>query len=120
MLCRQGQPCAHPRLACRACSVHSGDDSDCSCGLCSRKWEDVSRLLSDVGLVLEYADLLSGHVEPASPCALQEAQLCLKHVAHLARKHLPFISARGWAALASKVRKLSLLPSVSHVQLSAL
>lgn len=79
---------------------------------CSRKWGDVSCLLSDIGLVLEYADLLLGNVEPASPCALQEAQLCLKHVAHLARKHLPFICGKGWSALASKVSPCSFLSTL--------
>ena len=60
-------------------------------------------MLSDIGLILEYADFLSGRTKPASECALHEAQLCLKHVAHLARRHLPFICGKGWAALASKV-----------------
>ena len=60
-------------------------------------------MLSDIGLILEYADLLSGRIKPESDCALHEAQLCLKHVAHLARKHMPFICGKGWAALASKV-----------------
>ena len=87
---------------------------------CSRKWDDVSRLLSDIGLVLEYADLLSGHVEPAGACAQQEAQLCLKHVAHLARKHLPFICGKGWSALATKVRPHNLLTSMSPARLSNL
>lgn len=70
---------------------------------CSRDWGSVSCLLADVGLILEYADYLSGHAKPANPCALHEAQLCLKHVADLARKHLPFVCGKGWAALASKV-----------------
>ena len=74
--------------------------------LCSRDWEDVSHLLADIGLILEYADLLSGRTVPETSCALLETQLCLPHVAHLARMHLPFVCGKGWASLASRVSTL--------------
>ena len=73
------------------------------CVPCSRDWEDVSRLLSDIGLILEYADILAGQPGQPSGCGLLETQLCLQHVASLACMHLPFICGKGWPALASRV-----------------
>ena len=75
------------------------------CVPCSRDWEDVSRLLSDIGLILEYADILAGQPGQPSGCGLLETQLCLQHVASLACMHLPFICGKGWPALASRVSK---------------
>lgn len=74
-----------------------------ACVPCSRDWEDVSRLLSDIGLILEYADILAGQPGQPSGCGLLETQLCLQHVASLACMHLPFICGKGWPALASRV-----------------
>ena len=76
---------------------------EASHALCSRDWEDVSHLLADIGLILEYADFLSGRTVPGTSCALLETQLCLPHVVHLACMHLPFVCGKGWASLASKV-----------------
>lgn len=49
--------------------------------------------------------MLAGRVPAASSAALLDTQLCLQHVAALARMHLPFICGKGWSALASKVSR---------------
>ena len=67
----------------------------------------MSRFLSDIGLILEYADILAGIPDPSAPSALLDTQLCLQHVASLARMHLPFICGKGWPALAHQVTKLA-------------
>ena len=70
----------------------------------------MSRFLADIGLILEYADILAGAPDPAASSALLDTQLCLQHVASLARLHLPFICGKGWPALAHQVITFCPLP----------
>ena len=67
----------------------------------------MSRFLSDIGLILEYADILAGVSGPLASSTLLDTQLCLQHVAGLARMHLPFICGKGWPALAHQVTNLA-------------
>lgn len=81
-------------------------------GVCRRSWSDTSALLADVGLLLEYAALLSSG--PSSngkqgccrgPAIDSYHSCCLQHVAKVALRRLGCFCELGWPAVAAQVCK---------------
>lgn len=63
-------------------------------------WEACCGLLADVGLLLEFAQLISDRAQTPDANSLAY----LPHAAHLARARLALFCAMGWPALTAKVR----------------
>ncbi len=71
----------------------------CVVTLARCSWEACCGLLADIGLLLEYAQLICDRAQ-----ALDAYRLCyLPHAACLARARLALLCAMGWPALTAKV-----------------
>ena len=85
----------------------------CCVRLIRCSWEACCSLLADVGLLLEYAQLIADRAQAPDPHRLDY----LPHAACLARARLALFCAMGWPALTAKVRPLS---NNHHCSLSSL